>query len=473
MDLSCTFASHNVMELRDALGEFERHFDRLRQAYASASVRIVSHRMNTNLYLLAGDVILTTSPAEVGTSVAFDVADIVGIEEVVRVEDLPERLRQLVEARISVGDSVVQLKEVTGYSAGLFTGRHSGPLDLGMPYAWLRIEGKAIQHLISEREVQTRLERLGYRGLEGLTQELLGREVYPSHGLFLNVVAPIFVDCVIESGQRVWSIHVHVHSRYPRKALELVYFTDEVTNALRNRVTLDTIEPKDHSPTIDEYVVEVKMRKKTQLKCRVYWGEHSEPLASSAAASWQPPEVRGNVGWSLLSSLMKSGKQSGREVLERYLGIVERDFDQDKFEGAILNLLGAAGFAVLDFGKRFGVPGLDMIALSGNYVLAVSCVSDNQIGKRLTSLLNELPIVTQLAPRMTVRPVIISRAERTVVRESEIQDAKAAGVGVLLRSDIEQLVKIVSTVEIEEVRPAIIRLVEERGGQKSHDLMLR
>ena len=103
--------------------------------------------------------------------------------------------------------------------------------------------------------------------------------------------------------------------------------------------------------------------------------------------------------------------------------------------------------------------------MHGKTIVAASCVSDNKIGVKLVSILNQLPRVRKIAENFTVYTVIVSPVEPESVVISELQDARNQGVAVLLRPDLIRVLDLVPTMSPDEAIPVMIRLLEERGAQ--------
>lgn len=129
------------------------------------------------------------------------------------------------------------------------------------------------------------------------------------------------------------------------------------------------------------------------------------------------------------------------------------------------------GFSIFFLGKPVAKKGIDIVAIcpDSNKTLVVSVHISNDVHEKLRTLLPELNRLRSTLQDIQIVPVIFLPVNYEDLLKSDRMDARAGGVGLILRTHIEELFNIASRLVPAEARRKALELFDRLLGEQMQD----
>jgi len=462
----------------EAFREFLNEAEKYPLMWDSFELKAVGATKNESLYLLGLSCTLSVAlhPTH---EILFQTPDLLIVKEAKALTELQSIINSVSSGSVTVAGHTFIIDGFTNYECRIWGGSGQGWLDILYPYILLQYVGKPVREVIDESSLHRELEQWGYRCIWDLTQEKIGFQVGGAYSTQMRFVAPIFVEA---SGAFVNdNLRLVLRCSPSLKTDDLSAGYEVALNYFGNRQTergrLDFLDATRIEDGVSFTLVK-ELPLLPQAESTVAWLFHSsraDPLYTLRII--KPATVRTNPVWGAMGLALsrQSGGQllSARQILEESLGLMGEVRDSGRFEAAVHNMLSCMGYMCIFTGREWGTQGIDTLAFAPELdrVLAASMTVANNIGEKIRTMLPKLQELKTNLEGISVLPVIIAAVSPDVVLHSDHEDAKAHGIVLVLKPELEQILEAISTLPLDEARQRWDSIIESSNSGRAPNIL--
>lgn len=472
------------MDKINAVNSFSGTTVPYRRMWETIEARICALKKEESYHLLSTRIFLTAEEFESRrVLVEHESLDIAMWMERIPISYLDELLYQLRDAKtLTIGERSLNLnmyENSTEWGCEKYSGRYRGYLELEYPYITLHTNATSLDK-IDWNDIEKQLNRFGYNSLRETAFENLGFHVGGAYTPQIVLAAPIYLKLKgmnVQNNSLVVSVESHNSAVLADMSLsyEIKYEQDEKIKTLNQRVSFSESDIREHEGRFQVLKKEINADGKI-VEARTWLHDKwtTEPIDSDWIRQERTP--REGVGWRILSPLLEEKRPTelidGHRQLRRYLCLDYYDPTLGNyFEFAVSYLLGSMGFSIFFLGKPVAKKGIDIVAIcpDSNKALVVSVHISNDVHEKLRTLLPELNRLRNTLQDIQIVPVIFLPVNYEDLLKSDRMDARAGGVGLILRTHIEELFNIASRLVPAEARRKALELFDRLLGEQMQD----
>lgn len=453
-----------------------------RKMWKSIEARICALKKDNSYDLLSARIFLSANEIEKRrVLVEQDGLDIAMWIENIPINHLDELLCQLRDSKmLSIGERNLNLnlyENSTEWACEKYSGRYRGFLELEYPYIALNTGATKIDQ-IDWNTIEKQLNRFGYENLHKTAFENLEFYVGGAYTPQIILAAPIYLKINgLKPKDSSLKVCVESHNSVALADIslscEIKYEQNDKITTLNKRVEISNSAITENNDSLEVIVKEINAGGWI-AEARVWLHDKwtSEPIDSDWVRQERIPKE--GVGWKMLAPLLEEKRASesidGHRQLRRYLCLDYHDPTLGKyFELAVSYLLGSIGFSILFLGNPIAKKGIDIAAIDINRIFLVSVHISNDIHEKLRTLIPEINRIRGYFQDSQITPLIFSPVNYDDILNSDKIDARSGKVGLILRSHIEEIFNIASTLGATEARQKVVELFDRTLNEQKQE----
>lgn len=448
----------------DTMGNeaFQAFLDQVRKypgMWDSIALRVVAARKGDTFFLLGLRGTLSVGEVE-GVDVLFSTPDVILFQESRRASDIEQLLASLEQGTIELGDTPMQVDGFGRWKCQEFAGGGQSWVDEPLPHTMLHVAGRQVHEVADETDIDRRLRPWGYSSLQELCLDRLGFPVGRAYLTQIQFIMPIFLEASASFVEDQLRIELRYHCSLRLDDLRASYVLTGQRNGghapSRGQLRFSRPQNLEDQPGFCRASAEETLASDvTGATAYVFHTSREDPLYTLRAV--KAATAKSNPVLSAMNFMAgkpgETGIQGCERVFRQGLGLENVGIDATKLEAATQNLMACAGYVCLFAGKILGTQGVDILAFSQDFAkcFAISVTASNKIGDKIRTLLPQRNKLQAELEGVAVVPLIFAPVAWDEVKRSDLQDAKAHNIGLMLLPELADLLTAVMTLPMQDI----------------------
>lgn len=410
--------------------------------------------------------------------VLLDINEIIIFHIIKSIEDpvLMDIMGELKNNALVIDDLIFKLDIFSNYVHESTTSKYNRypNIDLDWPSFELKsIGNRSMNELVDENKIKNQLHELGYESFEDACVDLIGFQMGGSHQPIALLIAPIYIITSANFKDNSLALNIKFHKSLNIKELSISYSTNE-----KMHKKLEFTSQHLPKPVNSFCQIEIEDNLPSKTKNITFFLLYKRELIWKDTIYNPFKELDELDSKLIVFNLLHNSKESNRtissdEQFRRNLCMIDNKslsnnkgvprHVEDRFELAILNLLGLAGYAVLFLGKGVDTQGIDIVAFSqkSDSVLVVSCTVSNNIGEKIRTILPQINRLKKSLRDFQLIPAIFTPIDYDDIIATDKTNLAEHRISIIHRFIIEDILKEYQTISSEKLGLLILKHITD------------